>query len=160
MNKQLIKDLGLLLNDGRIGFVDVRSDKQRHVEIGDGNGILIGRIVFAYPNGDYCILAQHLHVTYDNLLDTVRAIYAKHPTRVMDDVLYSVKYDIKRGSYSFAVTNGSNLELFGVRHHRISAALVDELEYFIHKCDVKYVTQYCDSYISHFDRSGGYTFHI
>ena len=158
MNKQLIKDLGLLLNDGRIGFSDVRNDKE--ISDGLGDGIIIGRVIFVYPNGDYAIIARHLHVTYDNLLNAVRAIYAAHPTRGMDDVLYSVKYNTKRNTYSFAATNGSNLELFGVRHRRISAALVDELEYFIHKCDVKYVTQYCDGFVSHADKQGGYTFHI
>ena len=158
MNKQLIRDLGLLLNDSRLGFVDVRNDKV--ISDGLGDGITIGRIVWASGNGSYFTVAQHLHVTYDNLIDTVRAIYANHPTRVMGDVLYSVIYNTKRGTYSFAVTNSSNLELFGVKHRRISAALVDELEYIVHKCDVKYVTHYCDGFVSHSDKQGGYTFNI
>lgn len=158
MNNQLIKDLGLLLNDSRISFCGVRSDKS--ISDGLGDGVIVGRVVWASGNGSYFTIANHLHVTYDNLIDTVRAIYANHPTRDMTDVLYSVKYNTKKRTYSFAVTNGSNLELFGVRHHRISAALVDELDYFVHKCDVQYVTSYCDSFVSYADRSGGYTFHI
>lgn len=152
MNKQLIKDVGRLLNDARLGFCDVRSDKTN-------NGVIIGRVVWS-DGGSYFTVARGLHVTYDNLLDTVRAIYASHPTRKMDDVLYCVKYNTKRRTYTFAVTNSSNLELFDVKHRRISAALVDELEYFVHKCDVQYVTAYCDGFVSHADKQGGYTFKL
>lgn len=156
MNNQLIKDFGRLLNDTRLGFVDVRNDK--HID--SGNGVIIGRIVWASGNGSYVKIAENMHLTYDNLIDNVRAVYASHPTRIMNDVLYSCVYDTKRGTLSLDVTNSSNLELYNVKHRRVSSALREVLEYTLNKCSIKYVTQYCDKYISDSNKSGGFTFKL
>lgn len=156
MNKQLIKDFGRMLNDTRLGFVDVRSDK--HIEHGDG--VVIGRIVWADGCGNYTTLAHDMHVTYDNLIDNVLAVYAQHPTRDISDVLYSCVYDTGRDTLSLDVTNSSNLELYNVKHKRISSALRDVLEYALNKCAIEYITQYTDKCISNFNKSGGFTFKL
>lgn len=149
MTAQLIKDFGRLLNDTRIGFCDVRNTS---------DGVFIGRIVFAYGNGQYDVLLRNIELDYDNLLQQVRAVYAVHPLRVMGDVLYSVVYDTSRNSFSLAATNSSNFELYGVRHARISAALKFELEHELSKGEIEYITSYVDKYVSTFDKSGGFTF--
>lgn len=151
MTAQLIKDFGRLLNDTRIGFCDVRNTD---------TGVIIGRIVFAYGNGQYDVLLRNIELDYDNLLARVRAVYAAHPLRVMDDVLYSVVYDTGRGTFSLAVTNSCNLELLGVRHTRISDALKFELEYELSKGEITYVTSYVDKFMSTFNKSGGFTFKL
>ena len=149
---QLLKDYGLLLNDSRIGSCDVRSDKN--------GGLYIGRVVFAQGNGNYVVLVRDLHLTYDTLLDCVRTVYRNHPTRGMTDVLYSVIFDTARGTFSMCATNCSNLELYGVKHRPVSGALRAELEHYIDKCDIRYVTSYCAKYVSAVDRAGGFTFTI
>ena len=167
MNTQLIKDFGRLLNDGRLGFCDVRSDKthsgiasyssENGVTLGDGEGIIIGRVVWS-NGGSYFTVAHDLHVTPDNLIDALRRVYSNHPTRKLCDVMYCIKYDVKRGSMTLGVTNSANLEQFNVTPRRMSAQLRSAIEYAIDKEHIEYKTQYSDSYISHGDRSGGYSF--
>lgn len=161
MNNQLIKDLGRLLNDSRIGFCDVRSDKRRIVgysDLGNGDGVIIGRVVWASGNGSYFTITRDLHVTPDTLIESLRAIYANHPTRVLCDVMYCVKYDTKRNSMTLGVTNSSNLEQYDVTPRRMSAQLRAAIEYAVSKEHIKYKTEYCDTFISNFERAGGYAF--
>lgn len=165
MNNQLIKDFGRLLNDTRIGFCDVRSDNMgaaAHLydETYTGDGIIIGCVSFAYGDGNYTTLDRDVHVTYGNITDMVRALYSAHPTRNMDDVLYSIKYDTRRQRDTLAVTQGSNYELYGERHAVMSLQLTRCLAREAKHGESTVFDLYTDRYISDSDRSGGYKFKL
>lgn len=163
MNNQLIKDFGRLLNDTRLGLCDVRNAQGRIVgygDLGSNDEVIIGSIVFSYGNGTHKVIARDLYLSYDNIIDSVRAVYSDHPTRDIDDVLYSCRYDTGLNTLTLDVTNSSNLELYNVKHKRISAALRSVIESTLDKDHIEYVTQYCDKFISNFDKRGGFSFKL
>ena len=54
-------------------------------------------------------------INYDDLVNHYHAIMLKHHTRCCSKHLFSLRYDSK-GYCSLAITDSSNLELFGVSH--------------------------------------------
>ena len=89
-------------------------------------------------------------INYDNLVNDYLAIMAKHPTRQGCKQLFSLRYDSK-GYCSLAVTDSSNLELFGVSHKRISKKLADYLFNEVATDSDYYVSDYCQRYNTTYD---------
>ena len=88
-------------------------------------------------------------INYDDSINHYQAIIAKHPTRRGGKQLFSLRYNNK-GYCSLAVTDSSNLELFGVSHKRISKKLADYLynDVAIDSCDI---SDCCHRYNNTFD---------
>lgn len=148
VNKQLIKDFKRLLNDNSLGFCDVKKE---------GEGVTIGRIIQSIE-GRNVTLINYLHITPDNLIDALRLVYTKHQTRNLCDVLYCVKFNIRRNVMTLGVTHSSNLEWLDVKPRSMSAQLRAAIEYATAKEYIQYKTSYLDWEISNFDRAGGYSF--
>lgn len=89
-------------------------------------------------------------INYDDLINHYQAIIAKHPARCGNKQLFRLRYD-SVGYCSLAVTDGSNLELFGVSHKRISKKLGDYLFNEIAIDSDYYVSDYCHRYNTTFD---------
>ena len=146
MKKSLInnylKALSTLVNDNRISFAITGNfaDKSHIVAYWCDNQVLHNFILF----NDSSI------VSYDNLVNDYLAIMSKHPTKQGDKQLFSLNYDSK-GYCSLAVTDSSNLELFGVSHKRISKALAKYLYNDIAFDDNYYINDYCSRYIATYD---------
>ena len=85
---------------------------------------------------------------YDNLVNDYLDIMAKHPIR--DNQLFSLRYDSK-GYCTLVVTDINNLELFGVRHKRISKSLANYLFNSVAFDDNYYISDCCDKYIATYD---------
>ena len=68
---------------------------------------------------------------------------AKHPTKQGDKQLFSLRYD-SQGYCSLAVSyNSSNLDLFGIRHKRISKTLAKNLyNYATYKAKDDFISCY------------------
>ena len=98
-------------------------------------------------------------VNYDNLVNDYLAITAKHPTKQGSKQLFSLRYDSK-GYCSLAITDSSNLELFGVSHKRISKKLADYLFNEIAIDSDYYVSDYCHRYNTTYDFSQTILFKI
>ena len=143
MKKSLINDylkaLNTLVNDNRISFSITGNfaDKCHIVAYWCKNQVLCNFTLF----NDSSI------VNYDNLINDYIAIMVKHPTKQGEKQLFSLRYDSK-GYCSLAVTDSSNLELFGVSHKRISKALAKYLHNNIAFDDNYYINDYCSKYIS------------
>ena len=89
-------------------------------------------------------------LNYGGLVNHYQAIMAKHPTRSGYKQLFSLRYDSK-GYCSLAVTDSSNLELFGASHKRISKKLAG---YLFNEIDIDsdyYVSNYCHRYNTTYD---------
>ena len=143
--KQLIKDFGRMLNDGRLSFCDVKNVI---------DGVDIGRIVWVDGAGNYKTLVRDLKVTYDDLLECVRCVLAVHPTRTTDNTLYSLRFDTRRSTDTLIATTCSNYELYGERHTRMSAQLSKVLHHALNRGELNVKTTYTDRYMSNSDRSG------
>ena len=89
-------------------------------------------------------------INYDDLLNHYLAIITKHPARCGNKQLFSLRYDSK-GYCSLAITDSSNLELFGVNHKRISKKLADYLFSEIAIDSDYYVSDYCHRYNTTYD---------
>ena len=89
-------------------------------------------------------------INYDDLLNHYLAIIAKHPTRQGNKHLFSLRYDSK-GYCSLAITDAHNLELFGVRHKRISKKLAGYLFNEVATDSDYYVSDYCHRYNTTYD---------
>ena len=89
-------------------------------------------------------------VNYDDLINHYQLIMAKHPARCSNKQLFSLRYDSK-GYCSLAITESSNLGLFGVSHKRISKKLADYLFNEIATDSDYYVSDYCHRYNTTFD---------
>lgn len=146
--KQLLKDLKRLLNDNRL-YIDSIAKKDH---------IVITSVSFKHGNGTLERIHDAIELTYDNIFDVVDSIYRKHPTRNIEDVMYSIKWDTKPDKFLLGVTNDSNLELFNVKHRRVSKELRNAIDQYITDYAVVYKFQYSDKFISNFDRAGGYAF--
>ena len=98
-------------------------------------------------------------INYDDLLNHYLAIITKHPARCGNKQLFSLRYDSK-GYCSLAITDSSNLELFGVNHKRISKKLADYLFSEIAIDSDYYVSDYCHRYNTTYDFSQTIMFKI
>ena len=97
---------------------------------------------------DFVLFNDSSIVNYDNLVSDYLAITAKHPIR--DRQLFNLRYDSK-GYCTLVVTDKNNLELFGVRHKRISKSLANYLFNSVAFDDNYYISDYCDKYIATYD---------
>ena len=89
-------------------------------------------------------------LNYDDLINHYHAIIAKHPIRCGSKQLFSLRYD-SVGYCSLAITDSSNLELFGVSHKRISKKLADYLFNDITIDGDYYISNYCHRYNTTYD---------
>ena len=89
-------------------------------------------------------------INYDVLINHYQAIMLKHPARCGNKQLFSLRYDSK-GYCSLAVTDSSNLELFGVSHKRISKKLADYLFNDVATDNDYYISDYCHRYNTTYD---------
>ena len=146
MKKSLInnylKALSTLLNDNCISFAITGNfaDKCLIVAYWCNNQVL----------HDFTLFNDSSIVNYNNLINDYLAIMSKHPTNKGDKQLFSLCYDSK-GYCSLAVTDSSNLELFGVSHKRISKALAKYLCNYIAFDDNYYINDYCSRYVATYD---------
>ena len=143
MKQSLINDylkaLNTLVNDNRITFAITCNfaDKCHIVAYWCKNQVLHNFILF----NDSSI------VNYDNLINDYLAIMLKHPMKQGDKQLFSLRYDSK-GFCTLAITDSSNLELFGVSHKRISRKLAEYLFNDIAFDSNYYISDYCNKYIN------------
>ena len=146
MKKSLINSylaaLKTLVNDKRIYFTitDNFADKCEIVTYFNDKTVVYNFTLF----NDSSVL------NYDDLINHYHAIMLKHPTRCGDKQLFSLRYDSK-GYCSLAITDSSDLELFGVSHKRISKKLADYLFNEIATDSDYYVSDYCHRYNTTFD---------
>ena len=89
-------------------------------------------------------------INYDDLINHYQAIIAKHPARCGNKQLFRLKYD-SVGYCSLAITDSSNLELFGVSHKRISKKLADYLFNEVAIDSDYYISDYCHRYNTTYD---------
>lgn len=149
MSKQILNDLKKLVNDKRITLsIGVYGNSESY-------GYTIG-VYFGVKN-DYlgCFnMAATDSRDYTNFLDCVRYIQSVHPTRTNQSVLCSIKVNSKSEFDYLAVTDESNLELFGCRHVKINKDLSELIHESIKNEDFKrvYDANY-DSFISTYDYS-------
>ena len=149
MKKSLInnylKSLNTLVNDNHISFTITGNfaDKCHIVAYWCNNQVL----------HDFTLFNDGSLVNHDNLVNDYLAIMAKHPTKQGDKQLFSLNYDSK-GYCSLAVTDSSNLELFGVSHKRISKALAKYLyNYATYKAKDNFLSSYTNKYITSYNYS-------
>ena len=146
MKQSLINDylkaLNTLVNDNRISFSTTGNfaDKCYIVVYWCDKQVL----------HNFTLFNDSSTTNYDNLVNDYLAITAKHPIKQGDKQLFSLRYDSK-GYCSLAVTAESNLELFGVRHKRISKSLAKYLFNNVAFNDDYYISDYCDKYIATYD---------
>ena len=126
MKKSLIngytKNLGTLLNDKRITFTITGnfSDKCLIAVYWCNNQVL----------HNFTLFNDSSVISYDDLINNYHAIMLKHPTKQVNKQLFSLRYN-SVGYCSLAITDGSNLELFGVSHKRISKKLAHDLYNYV-----------------------------
>ena len=144
MKKSLINTylnaLNTIVNDNRITYAITGNfaDKCHIVAYWCKNQVL----------HDFILFNDSSIVNYDNLVSDYLAIMAKHPIR--DRQLFNLRYD-NRGYCTLATTDEYNLELFGVRHKRISKALAKYLLNNVAFDDNYYISDYCNRYIATYD---------
>ena len=146
MKKSLINNylaaLKTLVNDNRITF-DIVSNFEDKCEI------------VTYFNDktvvyNFTLFNDSSIINYDDLVNHYRAIMLKHPVRCGNKQLFSLRYDSV--SYcTLAITDASNLDLFGVSHKRISKKLADYLFNDIATYSDYYVSDYTHRYNTTFD---------
>ena len=145
MKKSLINNylaaLKTLVNDSRISFISGNfADKCSIVTYFCDKTVVYNFTLF----NDSSV------INYDDLINHYQAIIAKHPTRCGNKQLFSLRYDSK-GYCSLAITDSSNLELFGVSHKRISKKLADYLFNEVTTDGDYYVSDYCHCYNTTYD---------
>ncbi len=111
MKKSLINNylaaLKTLINDKRITFA-ITSNFENTCHLA------------TYFNNEFlCNIVINKYNKIDDMINNYKIIQAKHPTKQGEKQLFSLRYNSK-GYCSLAITEGSNLELFGVSHKRIS----------------------------------------
>ena len=155
MKKSLINNylaaLKTLINDSRISFAITGNfaDKCSIVTY-----FCDKTVVYSFT-----LFNDSLVINYNGLINHYQAIIAKHPTRCGNKQLFSLRYD-NEGYCSLAITDSSNLELFGVSHKRISKSLAKYLFNDIATDDDYYVSDYCHCYNTTFDFSQTIMFKI
>ena len=145
MKKSIINDylkaLKTLVNDNRITYDTTGNFADKcHIVV----YWCINQVIH-----DFTLFNDGSTINYDNLVNDYHAVMAKHPTKHGNKQLFSLRYGSK-GYCSIAVTDSSNLELFGVSHKRISRQLAEYLfndiafdgNYYISDCYNKYITTY------------------
>ena len=112
---QFIKNLSILLNDERFTFAITGkfADKCHIVAYWCKREVIHNFTIF------------NDSTLNDGFITEYKNIMAKHPTR-SGKQLFSLRYD-SNGYCSLAITDSSNLELFGVSHKRISKQLAEVL---------------------------------
>ena len=155
MKKSLINNylaaLKTLINDNRITFA-ITSNFADKCEI------------VTYFNDKTAVCSFTLFndssvINYDDLINHYLAIMLKHPAQCGRKQLFSLRYDSK-GYCSLAITDAHNLELFGVRHKRISKKLADYLFNGVATDSGYYISDYCYRYNTTFDFSQTVMFRI
>ena len=101
---------------------------------------------------NFTLFNDSLVLNYNDLINHYHAIIAKHPTRCGSKQLFSLRYDSK-GYCSLAITDSSNLELFGVSHKRISKKLAKYLFNEIATDSDYHVSDYTHRYNTTYDFS-------
>lgn len=152
MKKSLINDylknLSILLNDKRINFAITANYADKcNIAIYFESQVLTSITIF----NDSSV------INLDNLINDYKAIMSKHPMRNKN--LFSLRYDYKSNS-TLAITDKWNLELYGVKHKRISKALADYLYSLLANGIVKIDNQYTNSYMATYDFNITYMFTI
>lgn len=149
MKQSLINDylkaLNTLLNDNRITYAITGNfaDKCHIVVYWCKNQVLHNFILFNDSST----------TNYDNLVNDYLAITSKHPMKQGGKQLFSLRYDSK-GYCSLAITDSSNLELFGVSHKRINKALAVTLyNYATYKAKDDFISCYTNKYITSYNYS-------
>lgn len=127
MKQSLINDylkaLNTLVNDNRISF-SITGNFADHCDI-------VAYWCDKQVIHNFTLFNDSSIVNYDNLVNNYLAIMAEYPTKQGDKQLFSLNYD-SVGYCSLAVSyNSSNLELFGVRHKRISRKLAKHLYNYV-----------------------------
>ena len=127
MKQSLINDylkaLNTLVNDNRISF-SITGNFADHCDI-------VAYWCNKQVIHNFTLFNDSSTVNYDNLINDYLAIMAKHPMKEGDKQLFSLNYD-SVGYCSLAISyNSSNLELFGVRHKRISRKLAKHLYNYV-----------------------------
>ena len=151
MKKSLINNylaaLKALINDDRITFtITGNFENTCHLA--------------AYFNNEFlCNIVINKYNKIEDLINHYHAIITKHPARCGNKQLFSLRYDSK-GYCSLAITDSSNLELFGVNHKRISKKLADYLFSEIAIDSDYYVSDYCHRYNTTYDFSQTIMFKI
>ena len=146
MKKSIINDylkaLATILNDNRVSYTITGNfaDKCHIVAYWCGGQVLHNFTLF----NDSSVL------NYDDLINHYHAIMSKHHARCGNKQLFSLRYDSK-GYCSLAITDSSNLELFGVSHKRISKKLADYLFNEIATDSDYHVSDYCHRYNTTYD---------
>ena len=146
MKKSLINNylaaLKTLINDNRITFAVTGNfaDKCSIVTYFCDKAVVYSFTLF----NDSSVL------NYDDLINNYHAIMAKHPNRDGDKQLFSLRYD-SNGYCRLAITDSSNLELFGVSHKRISKKLADYLFNEVAADGDYHVGDYCHRYNTTYD---------
>lgn len=146
MKKSIINNylaaLKTLINDNRITFVITGN-------FADKCSIVVyfcdKTVVY-----NFTLFNDNSVINYSDLVNHYQAIIAKHPTRCGNKQLFSLRYD-SVGYCTLAITDGSNLELFGVSHKRISKKLADYLFNEVAANSDYYVSDYCHRYNTTFD---------
>ena len=140
---QFIKNLSILLNDGRFTFAIT------------GNYLDQCSITVYWCNREviHNFIIFNDSTLNDGFITEYKNIMAKHPTR-SGKQLFSLRYDNK-GYCSLAITDSNNLELFGVSHKRISRQLANTLYQYVDAeiNENDFVSCYTDKYFSTYDFS-------
>ena len=150
MKKSLINDylkaLSTLVNDNRISFAITGNfdDKCHIVAYWCNNQVL----------HNFTLFNDGSKVNYDNLISDYLAIVGKHPTNQSEKQLFSLRYD-SVGYCSLAITDSSNLELFGTTHKRVSKQLAKALcQYANNDIDENdFISCHTDKYFSSYNYS-------
>ena len=108
---------------------------------------------------DFTLFNDSSVISYDDLISHYHTIMLKHPNRCGRKQLFSLRYDSK-GYCSLAISDSSNLELFGVSHKRISKKLADYLFNEIATDSDYHVSDYSHRYNTTYDFSQTLLFKI
>lgn len=152
MKKSLIngylKNLQTLINDKRIDFVITGNYADNcNVTVYFDKQVLCSITIF----NDSSV------INLDNLINDYVSIMLKHPTR--DKNLFSLRYDYK-GNSTLAITDRSNLELYGVKHKRINKDLADYLYSLLSDGTIKINNQATNYYMTSYNFNITYMFAI
>lgn len=154
-NSQLLKDFKRLLSDNRVVWASHYCEDNKGVSLKGVRFLNSGlKVQDSTPKIDF------ITFNYFDLISKVKQVVAKVTVRSLDTLLYSLKYDTGKGSFSLAITNCSNFELYGVKHLRLSHELGWCLYSACENGEVNLVNSYCDSFISNTNKIGGYQFHL
>ena len=146
---QFVKNLATLLNDERFTFVITNNylDKCNIVVYWCDKQVLHDFIIF------------NDSTLNDGFITEYKIIMDKHPVR-QGKQLFSLRYD-SVGYCSLAITDSSNLELYGTSHKRISKQLAKTLyEYATGMGENDFISCYTDKYTTSYNYSQNLMFKL